>query len=244
MTTWIIIGATSAMGEAFARKAAGEGHAIILTTRKPEDAKLLADDLQIRGAAAVDTVKLDLGDLNSVPKFVADVEAIAGEVSVALFAGSMWSQDNVQNDPDLARRTYMDNLVGPAALLQALAPILEAQSSGTILALSSVAGDRGRASNYTYGSAKAGFSTFLSGLRNRLAPSEIRVITVKPGFVDTDMTWGLPGLFLVASPESVAERLWSATQKGSEVIYVPGFWWIIMTIIKSIPEPIFKKLKL
>jgi short-subunit dehydrogenase len=106
-----------------------------------------------------------------------------------------------------------------------------------------VAGDRGRQSNYLYGAAKAGLSTFLQGLRNRLFHANVKVITIKPGFVDTHMTYGRPGLFLVASPESVARGIFRAIAKGKDVVYLPWFWRPIMLIVQSIPEAIFKRLR-
>jgi short-subunit dehydrogenase len=119
---------------------------------------------------------------------------------------------------------------------------MEARAGGTVVGVSSVAGDRGRLSNYVYGAAKAGFATYLSGLRNRLTRAGAHVVTVKPGFTDTAMTWGVEGMFLVASPDKVAAAIDRAITKKKNVIYTPGFWWLIMTIIKLVPEPIFKKL--
>ena len=123
-----------------------------------------------------------------------------------------------------------------------LAPVIEARGGGTVVGVGSVAGDRGRVGNYVYGAAKAGFHTYLSGLRNRLTRSGGHVVTVKPGFVDTAMTWGLEGMFLVAPPEKVANDILKAVRKRRNVIYTPFFWRWIMLIIRLIPEPIFKKL--
>ena len=134
------------------------------------------------------------------------------------------------------------NFAGPARFLTEIAPLMEARAGGTVVGVSSVAGDRGRLSNYVYGAAKAGFATYLSGLRNRLARAGAHVVTVKPGFTDTAMTWGVEGMFLVASPDKVAAAIDRAIAKKKNVIYTPGFWWLIMTIIKLVPEPIFKKL--
>ena len=121
---------------------------------------------------------------------------------------------------------------------------MEERGSGTVIGIGSVAGDRGRVGNYTYGAAKAGFHTYLSGLRNRLTRAGGHVVTVKPGFVDTAMTWGLPGMFLVASPEAVANDLWTAALKKKNTIYTPFFWRYIMLIIRSIPEFMFKKMSI
>jgi len=119
---------------------------------------------------------------------------------------------------------------------------LEAQRQGRVVALASVAGDRGRIKNYVYGSAKAGLATYLQGLRARLFRAGVSVTTVKPGFVDTAMTFGLPGMFLVADPADIARSCLKAAERGKDVIYAPFFWWAIMTIIRHIPERIFKRL--
>ena len=244
MSTWVIIGATSSMGEAFARKCAVEGHSVIVTARKKPDADAIATDLELRGAPEAKGFALDLGKPAQIKSLKNLVAKLGGEVSIGFFAGSMGDQNALNAAPENTAPTFIENLVGPAECLQHMANELEQRGSGTIVALSSVAGDRGRASNYLYGSAKAGWTAYLSGLRNRLAAAGVHVVTVKPGFVDTEMTWGLDGLFLVADPKDVAETLWKAAKKKKNAIYVPGIWWLIMTIIKHIPEPIFKKLKL
>ena len=136
------------------------------------------------------------------------------------------------------------NFVGACSALAECANYFEAKKKGFIVGISSVAGDRGRQSNYYYGAAKGGLTTFLEGLRNRLYPAGVHVMTVKPGFVDTGMTFGKPGLFLVASPEAVGEAIGKAIAKGKSTLYVPWFWRYIMWIIKAIPETIFKRLKL
>jgi len=137
-----------------------------------------------------------------------------------------------------------DSHTGPAQFLHEMAPLMEARKGGTVVGISSVAGDRGRISNYVYGAAKAAFSTYLAGLRNRLTRVGGHVVTVKPGFTDTGMTWGIEGMFLVASPEATAARILKAVEKKRNVIYAPGFWWLIMTIIRHIPEPVFKKMSI
>ncbi|MBL0932538.1 MAG: SDR family NAD(P)-dependent oxidoreductase [Alphaproteobacteria bacterium] len=143
-----------------------------------------------------------------------------------------------------AAATIVTNYTGAVLLLQRFAPVFEAQKSGTVIALGSVAGDRGRLKNYVYGSAKAGLHAYLQGLRARLVRSGAHVVTLKPGFVDTAMTWGLPGLFLVASPAAIAKAALTAAAKKRDIVYAPFFWWGIMTIIKHIPERIFKKLNI
>ena len=129
-------------------------------------------------------------------------------------------------------------------LLEPIAAQMERRGAGFIVVVSSVAGDRGRQSNYHYGAAKGALSLYTQGLRNRLFKAGVTVLTVKPGFVDTAMTWGLPGLFLVASPRRVARDITRALRRRRSVIYTPGFWRGIMFMIRSIPEPVFKRMKL
>ncbi len=136
------------------------------------------------------------------------------------------------------------NYTGAVSVLHRLAPYLEEQGDGHVVVLSSVAGDRGRLKNYVYGSAKAGLNAYLQGLRARLFRRGVSVTTVKPGFMDTDMTWGIEGMFLVASPDQAARACLKAAGKRRHVVYVPFFWWGIMTIIRHIPEFIFKKMNI
>ncbi|MBI3513387.1 MAG: SDR family NAD(P)-dependent oxidoreductase [Proteobacteria bacterium] len=150
----------------------------------------------------------------------------------------------MEADPALATATIEATYTGAVGVLLGLAPLLEAGRRGHVVVLGSVAGDRGRLKNYVYGSAKAGLAVFTAGLRNRLFRSGVLVTTVKPGFLDTAMTWGLPGMFLVASPEAAARACLNAALKGREVIYTPAFWALIMLIIRLIPERIFKRLSI
>ena len=143
-----------------------------------------------------------------------------------------------------ARRILDTNFTGCVSALEILARRFEARRAGFIAALSSVAGDRGRQSNYLYGAAKGGLSTYLQGLRNRLHHSGVRVVTIKPGFVDTAMTYGRPGLFLVASPERVARAVYRALRGGQDVVYVPWFWRPVMFAMRGVPERLFKRLRL
>jgi short-subunit dehydrogenase len=156
----------------------------------------------------------------------------------------MPEQAAIDREPALIDGVVADSFTGPARFLQMLAPVMEARGGGTVVGVGSVAGDRGRLGNYVYGAAKAGFATYLSGLRNRLTRAGGHVVTVKPGFVDTAMTWGLPGMFLVATPEKVAADILKAVRRRRNVIYTPAFWALIMLIIRHIPEPIFKKMKI
>ncbi|MEO0388932.1 MAG: SDR family NAD(P)-dependent oxidoreductase [Pseudomonadota bacterium] len=241
---WIVLGASSAMARAFARRLAAAGCQITLTGRDTADLARTAADLTLRGAVDVAVLPLDLrAAASALEPLLAHAAAGAGPVSVAVFAGSMPPQAAVERDPGLLSGLVADNFTGAAALLLAVAPTITARG-GTVVGVSSVAGDRGRVSNYAYGAAKAGFQTFLSGYRNRMARAGVHVMTVKPGFVDTAMTWGLPGLFLVASPEDVARDIETGLKRRRNVLYTPWFWLLIMTIIRLVPERVFKRLSI
>ena len=199
MSSWIILGATSSMARAFAREMAETGAAVLVAGRDMDDLKALATDLDARGAAAAAALFFDAGDPATFAPIVKVLGATEGQVNAAVFVGWMPSQAEIDADPALIDQVGAANYTGPARFLHELAPLIE-ERGGTVVGVTSVAGDRGRFSNYVYGSAKAGFATYLSGLRNRLNRSGAHVVTVKPGFVDTSMTWGVEGMFLVAAP--------------------------------------------
>ena len=244
--TWLVLGASSAIARAFARVAASEGADVILAGRDRDDLDKTAADAALRSgkrATVLDFDALDYAGHAGLMQRARDA-AGAGTLNIFLAFGTMPSQAEIDQDFKLAARTIESNYLGAVSVLQAAAPVLEAQKRGAVVALSSVAGDRGRIKNYVYGSAKAGLSAYLQGLRARLFRSGVTVTTVKPGFVDTAMTFGLPGMFLVASPDAVARACLAAARKGREELYVPFFWWGIMTIIRNIPERIFKRLSI
>ena len=163
---------------------------------------------------------------------------------VVLAIGYLGDQRRAETDPAEARRILDTNLTGCVSLLTVVAAHLATSGGGFVCALSSVAGDRGRQSNYVYGAAKAGLTTYLGGLRNRYARDGVRVLTVKAGVVDTRMSAGMPGAGLAASPERVARSVVRAITGGREVVYVPWFWRGIMLVIRAIPERVFKRLRL
>jgi len=241
---WIILGATSAIARAFARKCAEGGAELLLLGRDMPELKRIAADCEVRGALSAKPVAFDARKPEKFAAIIEDAASTQGSLNAAVFVGTMPEQAEIDADPSLIDGTIQDSFTGPARFLQRLAPELEERGSGTIIGVGSVAGDRGRIGNYVYGAAKAGFATYLSGLRNRLARKGAHVITVKPGFVDTGMTWGIEGMFLVASPEEIAESLMKAVRKKRNVIYTPFFWRYIMLIITHIPEFIFKKLSI
>ncbi len=240
--SWIILGGTSSMARAFARAVAERGCAVFLAGRDMDDLKATAADCRQRGAPLAEALRFDARKPEGFAALIARLEREEGQINAAVFVGSMPDQAAIDADPALIDGVVADNFTGPARFLQMLATVLEARGGGTVVGVGSVAGDRGRLGNYVYGAAKAGFHTYLSGLRNRLGRAGAHVLTVKPGFVDTAMTWGLEGMFLVAPPEKVAADILRAVDRRRNVIYTPFFWRWIMLIIRTIPEPIFKKL--
>lgn len=242
--SWLILGATSSMARAFSRAVAERGDTVFLAGRDKDDIRHIVADCKARGAPEAEALFFDARDASTFPTLVQRLEKQDGQINAAVFVGFMPPQSEVDADPSLIDWVVRDNFTGPAQVLQMLAPVIEARGTGTIVGVGSVAGDRGRIGNYVYGSAKAGFHTYLSGLRNRLTRSGGHVVTVKPGFVDTSMTWGIEGMFLVASPDRVAQDILKAVKKKRNVLYTPFFWALIMLIIRHVPEPIFKKLSI
>ncbi len=242
----LIVGASSAIAEAVARIFAGRGDALYLVGRKAELLESIAADLKIRGASEVGTEALDANDMAAHAAMLDRAERTIGALDTVLIAyGTLSDQKACERSAELTVRELTTNAVSAAALLTPIAERFEARRSGTIAVISSVAGDRGRQSNYVYGSAKAMLSAFLSGLRQRLWKSGVAVITVKPGFVDTPMTAAFPkGGPLWAQPQQVAEGIVRAIDRSATVVYLPWFWAPIMLIIRSIPESIFRRLKL
>lgn len=240
---WLILGASSAIARAFARTVARTGAVLTLAGRDMEDLAATASDAHMRGAGAVRCLPCDAVDSASIAALIAEALIPQTRLNVMLAIGSMPDQEQMDTSPALLRHMIDTNYAGPVAILQGLAPAFERQRCGRIVVIGSVAGDRGRRKNYLYGSAKSGLATYAEGLRARLHPSEVTVTLVKPGFIDTAMTWGLPGLFLVSSPESCANAMLRAAERGRPEIYHPFFWQYIMLVIQHIPAAIMKRLK-
>jgi len=241
----LILGATSAIASALAREFATHKFDLVLGGRDREELSALASDLSLRCGVRAGILPFDALETQthaaSLRSFLSGTgDALAGAV---VCIGYLGDQAKGQSDWEEARLILETNFTGCVSALNILASHFELRRAGFVCAISSVAGDRGRQSNYLYGAAKAGLSTYLQGLRNRLFHAHVKVITVKPGFVDTRMTYGHPGLFLVASPESVAKGIYKAIAKGKDVAYLPGFWRFIMLLVQSIPEAIFKRLR-
>jgi decaprenylphospho-beta-D-erythro-pentofuranosid-2-ulose 2-reductase len=241
----LIIGATSAMAREVARRYAQDGASLYLLARDREKLEALAGDLSVRGAAAVHTASFDAHNLESHQALLESAERALGGIDAALIAhGTLPDQKACQLSFTESGQALTVNLISPIAFLTWLANYFETRRAGNITVISSVAGDRGRQSNYIYGAAKGGLTTFLQGLRNRLAPCGVSVTTIKPGFVDTPMTEHLPKGPLFADVSSVGARIHRAMERGESIVYTPFFWRFIMLIILHIPEFIFKKMKL
>jgi decaprenylphospho-beta-D-erythro-pentofuranosid-2-ulose 2-reductase len=236
----LVLGGTSDIGRATALLFARQGWTVQLAGRDLTALRREADDITARGGVAVTTHVIEILDTPSMPHFVERLPALPDAVVSVI--GLLGEQARAETDPEHATTVKRSNFEGPALMLGLFAERFLARGSGTIVGVSSVAGDRGRASNYVYGSAKAGFSAFLSGLRNRTAKRGIHVVTVKPGFVHTRMTEGmkLPGL-ITAEPHEVAQAIWRGITKQKDQIYVRPIWAFIMFIIGLLPEAIFKR---
>lgn len=245
MQKLLIIGATSAIAEATARRFARRGCHLHLLGRNGERLSSLAEDLKVRGAGAASHAFFDANDLDSHPAVLEAAIAELGGLDMVLIAhGTLGDQKACEQSVELTLQELKTNALSVIGLLTSLANHFEHQGHGTIAVIGSVAGDRGRQSNYVYGTAKGALALFLQGLRNRLSKRGVQVLTIKPGFVDTPMTAAFPKGPLWATPEKVAGDIEKAIDKHRDVLYTPGFWRLIMLIIKSVPEAIFKRLSL
>lgn len=246
MKNILIIGANSAIANACARTWAAQQARFFLVGRNADKLAQVANDLRARGANDVLTHALDMNDMSAHEAMLDSAFSKLGTLDISLVAhGTLPDQALCQQNVEVALREFSSNGLSVIALLTRLSNRLEQQRSGTIAVISSVAGDRGRPSNYLYGTAKAAVSTFCEGLRARLFKAGVHVLTIKPGFVDTPMTQGLPlPKALVATPEQVAKDIANAIEKKKNSIYTPNFWALIMLTIRSIPNFVFKRISL
>lgn len=242
----LIIGANSSIAGACARIWASRGASLFLVGRDADKLAALAADLAVRGATTVRVWPMDATDLAAHGPMLDAAREALGTLDCALIAhGTLPDQAACEADATLCLREFTTNGTSVIALLTLLANQFAAQAHGTIGVITSVAGDRGRPSNYVYGSAKAAVSTFCEGLRGRLFSTGVRLTDIRPGFVATPMTAGLPlPAALVAQPDEVARRIVAGLKKGTDVLYAPAFWTLIMAVIRAIPRPVFKRLKL
>lgn len=245
MNKILVIGATSAIAEACCRRFAKEKDELYLLARSEERLSTLAKDLLIRGAASVQYKIFDVNDSEQTAFIITEAKAAMQGIDTVLIAhGTLPDQQVCEKDYAICLNELNTNMLSTIHILTLISNIFEEQGHGSIVAISSVAGDRGRQSNYVYGAAKGAVSIFMQGLRNRLSKKGINVITIKPGFVDTPMTADFKKGALWASPDDIAKGIMKAIEKAKNEVYLPSFWWLIMLIIKSIPEFIFKKLSL
>ncbi|MVT11215.1 SDR family oxidoreductase [Chitinophaga tropicalis] len=243
MPVVLILGAGSDMAVAIARQFAGKKYDIQLAARNVASLAALEQDVKIRYGVAASSHAFDATDFGSHPAFYQSLP-VKPDITICVF-GYLGAQEKAQSDWTEAARIIHTNYTGAVSILNIVAEDYAARGAGTIVGISSVAGERGRQSNYIYGSAKAGFTAYLSGLRNRLFHKGVHVLSVQPGFVYTRMTENLPlPPLLTAQPQQVAKDVFNAVKAKKNVIYTKWFWRYIMLIIKSIPEAIFKKLKL
>ena len=242
----LIIGATSSIATECARLWAAEGAEYFLVARSHEKLELSAADLRARGAKNVTLYAMDATQFVAHPLMLTACLEALGLIDVALVAhGTLPDQKACEQDVSNMLEEFTTNGLSVIALLTLLANQFETQRCGKLAVISSVAGDRGRPSNYVYGAAKATVSTFCEGLRARLFKVGVQVLTIKPGFVDTPMTQGLSlPAALLAQPEDVAKKIVRAVERNVDTLYVPGFWKLIMMVIKSIPSAVFKRLNL
>jgi short-subunit dehydrogenase len=245
MSGALVIGATSAIAEATARILAARGQPMYLVARNESKLAAIAADLSVRGCTRVSFEVLDANDLVTHESMLERADQFLGGFDLVLIAhGTLSDQTACEDSVALTMQELKTNGLSVVALLTRIANRLAQRRNGTIAVISSVAGDRGRGTNYVYGSAKALVTAFLSGLRQRLQASGVTVITIKPGFVATPMTAAFKKGILWAQPQAVATGIVRAIDRKRPVVYLPGFWWLIMLVIKAIPERIFSRLKL
>jgi len=236
----VILGATSAIAQHVARLYAEQGASLFLVARNPDRLAAVAADATARGATQVETAVSDLDDFDGHPRLFDRAEAALGPPDVVLVAhGVLGSREAGPEEAEAILRT---DLVSPTSLLLHAARRMEERRGGTLAALSSVAGDRGRTANPVYGAAKAGLTGLLSALRQRLSPAGVSVLTVKPGFVDTPMTAHIPAMPFAVGPDRVAKDIVRAIERGADVVYTPPIWRLVMLFVRLLPERIFKKL--
>lgn len=246
MRNVVVYGASSAIAQEAIKHFAKDGDRLVLVARNEEKVRAVADDAAARGAVEVIPIAQDLDELEAAEGLWERVsEALSGHVDIVLVAhGILGEQARAEASYVEAERVLRTNFLSVVALLTPAANHLQEQGNGTIVVLSSVAGDRGRQSNYVYGASKGAKSIFLQGLRNRLFKHGVRVVTVKPGFVSTPMTAHLEQGPLFADPKDVGRGVYKASLGGPDEVYLPAWWRGVMGAVKAIPEPVFKRLSL
>ncbi|MEE9327306.1 MAG: SDR family oxidoreductase [Cocleimonas sp.] len=241
----VIFGATSAVAQELARIHAKAGDSIFLIARNTDRLKSVENDLLTRGSPKIESITCDLDDIENHTDLLQSISDKFEDISkYYFFYGVLPDQEACEGSYEETNKAITTNFLSVVSLLTQIANKVEKETNRGIIAVSSVAGDRGRQSNYIYGTAKGALTIYLQGLRNRLYKSNCTVTTIKPGFIDTPMTSDFKKGALWATPEKVAKDTYNAAMKGKNEIYSPGFWMFIMLIIKNIPETIFKRLSL
>jgi len=241
----LIIGATSAIAKATARLYAEAKHELYLIARDSDRLQQLEKDLQVRGAQIKGQTVLDLEHMDKHPQAIDDAIAALGEIDLALIChGSLPNQEDCESDFELAHREIVINGLSVISLLNPIAKQMQQQGNGTIAVITSVAGDRGRQPNFVYGAAKSLVSTYLQGLRGKMFAHNVHVIDIRPGLVDSPMTAQFDKGLLWSSPEKIAKIIVRSIRWRKHTVYAPGYWRMIMNIVCSIPEFIFKRLKI
>jgi decaprenylphospho-beta-D-erythro-pentofuranosid-2-ulose 2-reductase len=241
--TVVALGATSAIAEATLRLLAEGGASFYLVARNQRKLDEVAADLRTRGASEVATQAMDLDDTAAHPAMLAAAAQSLGTIEMALLAhGVLGDQNAAEASYSVAEAVLRTNFLSAVSLITWLANYFESTGQGTLAVISSVAGDRGRKSNYVYGASKGALSIFVDGVRNRIDRAGVQVLTIKPGFVATPMTAHLAQGPLFAQPSQIAQGIVKAIEKRRDVVYLPSFWAIIMLILRLIPRRIFKKL--
>lgn len=241
----LALGATSAIAEATLRLLAEQGASFVLVARSEPKLAAVRDDLLTRGAAAAIGFISDLNETDTHGAMLTEAARALGGLDVALIAhGVLGDQAEAEREYAAAEAILRTNLISTVSLVGWLANYFEAEHRGTIAVISSVAGDRGRKSNYVYGASKGGLNVFLDGVRNRVDRAGVNVLTIKPGFVATPMTAHLVPNALFAEPAEVAPVIVRAIGRRRDVVYVPGFWRWIMLAVRLIPGPVFKRMNL
>lgn len=240
-----IAGALSGIAQETARCFAAEGAALFLAARDAEKLAICAEDLRVRGAALVETAVVDFDRVDQHVNLIQRADAALNGMDAVLIAyGFLPEQEDCEKDFTLVRRTFETNLMSVISLVMVLTPLFAARRIGTLAVIGSVAGDRGRYKNYVYGAAKGALALYLQGVRARLSRSGVHVLTIKPGFVDTPMNAGMKKNFLSADAATVGRLIHRAMLSHKDILYVPWFWRWILFVVCSIPEGVFKRLKL